>query len=78
MRNPHPTNFDITRIRQGLYRTPERYVFNFDRRAFAEHAHDLLKPKDELCPYGLIVRDIFQCNGKESEEYRIAFHSNRR
>jgi hypothetical protein len=38
----------------------ERYVFHVDGCAFAEHAHDLLKPKDVACPYALIVMSIFQ------------------
>lgn len=37
-----------------------KYMFTIDGCIFAEHAHDLLKPKDVACPYALIAMAMFQ------------------
>jgi len=53
---------------------PERYVFYVDGCAFAEYAHDLLKPKDVACPYALIAMSIFQSvTGKKVKNAESVF-----
>ena len=39
---------------------PEGYVFHLEGCTFAEHTHDLLKPKDVVCPIALVAMSIFQ------------------
>ena len=39
---------------------PESYVFHLEGCTFAEHTHDLLKPKDVVCPIALVAMSIFQ------------------
>lgn len=38
----------------------EKYMLNIEGCAFAEPAHDLLKPKDVACPFALMAMAIFQ------------------
>jgi hypothetical protein len=39
---------------------PESYTFHIEGCSFAEHTHNLLKPKDVVCPLALVAMSIFQ------------------
>jgi hypothetical protein len=39
---------------------PKKYVFHVEGCAFGKFSHDLLKPKDVICPFALIAMSIFQ------------------
>jgi hypothetical protein len=39
---------------------PESYTFHIEGCSFAEQTHDLLKPKDVVCPLALVAMSIFQ------------------
>ena len=55
---------------------PDRYIFNVEGCAFAEYAHDLLRPKDVACPYALIAMSIFQSvTGKKVKNAESLFTS---
>lgn len=39
---------------------PESYTLHIEGCSFAVHVHDLLKPKDVVCPLALVAMSIFQ------------------
>jgi len=39
---------------------PENYMFLVEGCNFASHTHDLLKPKDVVCPLALVAMSIYQ------------------
>ena len=47
---------------------PESYMFHVEGCYFASHVHDLLKPKDVVCPLALVAMAIYQSvTGKKAQ-----------
>lgn len=56
---------------------PESYAFHIEGCSFAAHTHDLLKPRDVVCPLALFVMSIYQSEtGKKVKSTETEFTNN--
>jgi hypothetical protein len=54
----------------------ESYIFQIEGCSFATHTHDLLKPKDVVCPLALVAMSVYQSKtGKKVQLTQTEFTS---
>ena len=50
----------------------EKYILNIDGCMFAEHVHDMLKPKDVTCPWAIFAMSIAQKTSKRKVKISLS------